>query len=280
MIVDTHIHVWSFQKAYYLWLDGDTTILNRTYNIDEIETERKELNITGGVLVQAANNFEDTDWMLELAAKTQWINGVVGWLPLTDPGAVQKALEEKYFGNKYFKGVRHLIHDEADPTWLLQPSVIESLKILADHNIPYDIVGVLPAHIETALRVVELVPNLKMVFDHLNHPRVEGKEIYDAWKSLMKTASENESFYAKISGLGTACGVANWGGDDLKPAIEFALTSFGTDRCFFGGDWPVSLLGGSYTKTWTSYKNIVNDLLTVSESDKVFSGNAIQFYHL
>jgi L-fuconolactonase len=280
MIVDTHIHIWNFQKAYYLWLDGDTSILNCTYNIDEIETERKDLNITGGVLIQAANNFEDTDWMLEVATKTEWIKGVVGWLPLTDPRATEKALEEKYFGNKYFKGVRHLIHDEADPTWLLQPSVIESLKILADNNIPYDVVGVLPAHIETALRVAEMVPNLKMVFDHLNHPRVEGKETYNAWKLLMKTASGNENFYAKISGLGTACGVAEWDEDDLKPAIEFALTSFGTDRCFFGGDWPVSLLGGSYTKTWTSYKNIINDLLTVSESNKVFYNNAIQFYHL
>lgn len=280
MIIDTHIHIWNFQKAHYLWLDGDTSILNRNYHIEEIETERKELGITNGVLIQAANNFEDTDWMLEVADKTEWIKGVAGWLPLMNPDATVKALEEKYLRNKYFKGVRHLIHDEANPAWLLQPTVIESLKILAAGNIPFDIVGILPAHIATAMQVADLIPGLKMVFDHLNHPRVEGEGIYDSWKSLMKTASQHKNFYAKISGLGTACGVADWGEDDVKPAIEFALDSFGTGRCFLGGDWPVSLLGGSYTKTWTSYKNIINGLPDVNERDNVFYKNAVEFYNL
>ena len=37
MIVDTHIHVWNFKQAQYLWLEGDTSILNRTYHIEEIK---------------------------------------------------------------------------------------------------------------------------------------------------------------------------------------------------------------------------------------------------
>ena len=114
-IIDTHIHVWNFDKASYPWLDGDTTILNRTYQIDEIENDRNELDIEAGVLVQAANNLEDTNWMLQVAAENEWIKGVVGWLPLTDTAATEIALEEKYSRNIYFKGVRHLIHDEPDP---------------------------------------------------------------------------------------------------------------------------------------------------------------------
>jgi L-fuconolactonase len=281
MITDTHIHIWDFNKAYYLWLDGDTSILNRIYSIEEIEEEREQSNITSGVLVQAANNFEDTDWMLEVAENTSWIQGVVGWLPLTDTAATQKALEEKYLSNHYFKGVRHLIHDEADPKWLLQPAVIESLRLLAKNNISYDIVGVLPAHIETVLKVADLVPDLKMVFDHLNHPRVEGKEIYDQWKSLMIASSGNKNFYAKISGLGTACGKNNqFSNEDLKPAIAFALEHFGTDRCFCGGDWPVSLLASNYSTIWNAYQQIINELLSTEESEKVFNTNAQDFYKL
>ena len=96
---------------------------------------------------------EDTDLMLETAYKTEWISGVVCWLPLMDTRATQQLLEERYLKEKYFKGVRHQIHDEKDPKWLLQPAVIESLKILAAHDIPYDVVAVLPAHIETAIEV-------------------------------------------------------------------------------------------------------------------------------
>lgn len=180
-IIDTHIHVWNFDKAAYAWLDGNETVLNRTYNIDEIEKERQQVGITEGVLVQAACNPEDTDWMLQVAADHDWIKGVVGWLPLMDTAATENILEEGYGKENYFKGVRHLIHDEADPRWLLQPEVIESLKILAQKNIPYDVVGVLPQHIETVLEVSQKIPGLRMVFDHLNQPPMKTGEKFGAW---------------------------------------------------------------------------------------------------
>lgn len=281
MIADTHIHVWNFKQAQYLWLEGDTSILNRTYNIEEIETERKSLNITSGVLVQAANNLEDTNWMLEVADTHEWIKGVVSWLPLTDPADTQKLLEEKYLKNKYFKGVRHLIHDEADPKWLLQPAVIESLQLLTAHNISYDVVGVLPEHIRTVLKVAELVPNLRMIFDHLNAPPIASKEKFGKWGELMKEAAQHKNFYAKISGLGTVTSKGDkWNNDDLKPYIEFAVQNFGSNRCLCGGDWPVSLLAGSYTKTWTAYQQIINEFLPEEEVAKVFYTNAQQFYKL
>ena len=126
-IIDTHVHVWNFNKAKYNWLDGNTTILNRNYDLEEIEEERIKTGITDGILVQAANNFEDTDWMLEVANDHDWIKGVVGWLPLMHPNETAAALE-KYKANPYFKGVRHLIHDEEDPKWLLHQAVIDSLS--------------------------------------------------------------------------------------------------------------------------------------------------------
>src|SRR6476620_544051 len=154
-IVDTHVHIWNFTRAEYGWLKGNTSLLNRTYELRELEQERKKVGITEGVLIQAANNFEDTDYMLEVAAGSDWIKGVVGWLPLMDPRGVESAFAKKYHSNIYLKGVRHLIHDERDPNWLLQEKVIESLKILADRQLAYDVVGVLPAHIETALNVAQ-----------------------------------------------------------------------------------------------------------------------------
>src|SRR5215467_2117247 len=146
-IIDTHIHIWDLDKANYPWLEGDTSMLNRTWRIEELEEARLEAGVVSGVLVQAASNFEDTDLMLETARKTSWISGVVVWLPLLDPKASQRLLEEKFLQEKYFKGVRHQIHDEKDTKWLLQAPVIESLQLLAQHGIPYDVVGILPAHL-------------------------------------------------------------------------------------------------------------------------------------
>lgn len=280
-IIDTHIHVWNFDEATYEWLEGNTTVLNRTYSISEIEEDRKQAGVSEGVLVQATNHLEDTGWMLHVAATTEWIKGVVGWLPLMDPDATANALTYTYLKNPYYKGVRHLIHDEVDPTWLLQDSVLESLKLIASHNLTYDVVGVLPEHIETVLKVADKVPDLKMVFDHLNQPPIAKKEKFGRWGELMKEAAMNKNFHAKISGIGLTAGNGyDWTGEDLKPYVAFALEQFGEDRCFCGGDWPVALLAGTYTNTWQVYRELLTSLLDEEGRKKVFSANATQFYKL
>jgi len=279
-IIDTHLHVWNFDKAYYLWLEGDTSILNRTHHIEEVEEEQKKVGVTDVVLVQSANNYEDTDWMLEVAERKESVVGVVGWLPLMQPEQTEELLQKKYLRNQYFKGMRHLIHDETDSRWLLQEEVLESLQILANNGLPFDVVGVLPEHIETVLTAAQKVPSLKMVFDHLNHPPIAGGEKFGRWGSLMKEAAALPNFFAKISGLGTVTKKQDWSAEDIKPYVAFALENFGADRCFCGGDWPVSLLAGSYTYTWTVYKNVIDSLLPEAQREKVYANNAVSFYNL
>lgn len=280
MIIDTHIHIWDLEQRQYSWLEGNTSILNRTYLLDELEEARKEVGITGGILVQAANHFEDMDAMLSTAATTDWIKGVVGWMPLMDPLQTAQYLE-KYRSNSYFKGVRHLIHDEPDARWLLQPSVIESLKILAAHQIPYDLVGILPAHLSTLLEVLEQVPDLSVMIDHLNQPPILQQEKFGEWGDLMKAIANHPRVFAKISGLGTASGdFENWTVESLKPYIHFVLEHFGVGRCVCGGDWPVSLLAGSYVKIWDAYKEILGTYLSERDQERVFYQNAVNFYQL
>lgn len=280
-IIDTHVHVWDLEKASYPWLDGDQSILNRTWRIEEIESDRKEAGIVAGVLVQASGNLEDTELMLETARKTDWIKGVVAWLPLMDSNETERLLGEKFLKEKYFKGIRHQVHDEKDLNWLLQPIVTESLKILASYKISYDSVGILPAHITTVLKVAEKIPGLKIVFDHLNWPPIPTKEKFGRWGELMKTAAQHENLYAKISGLGTASGnFQNRTMEDIKPYVEFVLEHFGTDRCFCGGDWPVSMLANNYIQTWQITKDILSSLLNEEEKSKVLFSNANKFYNL
>ena len=102
-MVDTHIHVWDLKRAEYPWLKGNTSILNRTWTIGELEEERKIAGISVGVLVQASGNFEDTDLMISVAQKTDWIRGVVGWLPLKNPIATQKSIGRKIPERKIFQ---------------------------------------------------------------------------------------------------------------------------------------------------------------------------------
>jgi L-fuconolactonase len=176
--------------------------------------------------------------------------------------------------------MRHLIHDEADPQWLLQEPVIESLQLLTSYGLPFDVVGVLPQHIETVLSVANKVPALRMVFDHLNQPPISTGSAYGQWGELMTEAAANQNLFAKISGLGTTTKKPDWSAEDIKPYVAFALEKFGAERCFCGGDWPVSLLAGSYSRTWEIYKAVISSLLNEEEQRKVFAENAVKFYQL
>lgn len=280
MIIDTHIHIWDLNRSSYSWLAGAPELLKRTYTIDELHAARKEAGIGAGIFVQADSGMEDSFHMLEVAKKTGWIKGVVSWLPLSDTERTTTLLEEQLLKDAYFAGVRYLIHDEKDPQWLLQPAVIESLRILAAHNIPYDVIGVLPEHLETVLKVTERVPGLRMVLDHLNAPPIDGDTKFGRWGMLLKEIAKNKNIYAKISGLGTVAGKEKFNADHLKPYVDFIISQFTQDRCFCGGDWPVSLLAADYVTTWSIYKEVLASLLEDGELEKVYSGNAIQFYNL
>lgn len=280
-IIDTHVHIWNLEKVTYSWLKGDTSILSRTYELNELNPQIQAAGVTQGVLVQAANNFQDTELMLEAAEDNDWIKGVVGWLPLMDPIASAEKLANDYLKNPYLKGIRHLIHNEPDPAWQLQSTVLESLQILANASIPYDAVGVNIHHLETAIKLMEKIPDLKLVLDHLNCPPIATNERFGVWGERMKIAAQNPNCYAKISGLGTATGnFTGWTKDDLKPYIAFALAHFGVDRCFCGGDWPVVLLAGNYIDTWQAYQTVLAELLDEADQEKVLFSNATHFYQL
>lgn len=280
-ITDTHIHIWDLEKARYEWLDNDTSVLNRSYHLEELLPEMRDSPVASGILVQAANNPEDTALMLETARRYSKIIAIVGWLPLMEPQKVQKLLEKQFLTEPYFKGVRHLIHNEDDPRWLLRPQVTESLEMLASYHIPYDVVGINNEHLRTAIRISEKIPSLRIVLDHLNQPPIKAGQQFGRWGELIEEIAANGNVYAKISGLGTASGnPVGWIADDIAPYVHYALEIFGTDRCFLGGDWPVSTLAGSYGLHWERYTGIISKLLNEEDAEKVYHANASRFYNL
>ena len=119
-----------------------------------------------------------------------------------------------------------------------------------------------------------------MVLDHLNAPPIDGDTKFGRWGMLLKEIAKNKNIYAKISGLGTVAGKEKFNADHLKPYVDFIISQFTQDRCFCGGDWPVSLLAADYVTTWSIYKEVLASLLEDGELEKVYSGNAIQFYNL
>jgi L-fucono-1,5-lactonase len=277
-IVDAHQHLWNLDRVAYPWLTPDFGVLCRTYEPSELEPQLAPAGVTHTVLVQAANSYADTEYMFEQATTYPWIIGVIGWVPLLMPDVAGRAIE-RFQRNPIFRGVRHLIHNEPDPKWLLQERVFESLRLLAGSGLTFDVVATLPEHMECIPVLSDKVPDLKMVIDHLGQPPIQTRML-GRWGDDLRIAAQNPNVYGKISGLGTASGNwESWTADDLRPYVEYALEVFGPERCMCGGDWPVSVLAGGYVRAWRAYRAVLSSL-PAADQERVLSETAMDFYGL
>jgi L-fuconolactonase len=277
MIVDAHQHFWNLEKVAYPWLGPRHGVIHRTFEAPELEPLLRDAGVDRTVIVQAMDSAEDTAYMLDTAARYDWVAGVVGWVPLDRPQEARERLAE-YVRHPAFKGVRHLIHEEADPDWIVRPSVIEGLKALASFGLTFDVVAVFPNHLKHVPTLARLVPDLKMVIDHLAKPPIRTKG-WEPWASQLAEAASYPNVYAKISGLNTAADPDHWTAADLKPYIDFARKHFTADRLMFGSDWPVSLLAGDYRRVFDATREAVADY-SEEERQAIFGRTAVRFYRL
>jgi L-fuconolactonase len=276
--VDTHQHFWNLDKVAYPWLVPEYGPIYATFEPADLEPQLKANGVDKTVIVQAMDSYADSDSMFEIADNNDWVSGVVGWVPLHDPVECARKLDE-YIQNPYFKGMRHLIHEEGNPDWVLQKQVIESLHMLADHDLTFDVVAVFPNHLKHVPALSEKVPNLKIVIDHLAKPPLEESD-RQIWREQLTAAAESDNVYAKVSGLNTVTpDFENWTSDDIKPLIDFALETFGVDRLMFGSDWPIAVLAGTYTKVWEETNKAIASLSS-DEKDAILGGTANSFYNL
>lgn len=280
MIVDSHQHLWDLDEVEYPWLVPDYGPIYRTFTPAELEPQLAAAGVDRTVLVQSANSYEDTDSMLRHAEAHEWIGAVVGWVPLEDATEAARKLDASYLPNRWFKGVRHLNHEEADPDWLVRPAVIDGLKVLEERGLVYEVVAVYPLHLGHVPALAKACPDLTIVIDHLAKPPIAAGNLA-AWKDDLAAAAQFPTVHAKVSGLNTAADWERWSADDLEEPVGWALEAFGPNRLMFGSDWPVAILAGDYDKVWRE-TNAVLDRLAIGDGDRaaILGGNAASLYSI
>ncbi|MCU1405846.1 MAG: metal-dependent hydrolase [Glaciihabitans sp.] len=277
-IIDSHQHVWNLNRAPYSWLGPGLAPINRSIGFDELRPELAAAGISNTVLVQSDDNDFDTDYMLEVAAANPEVAAVVAWVPLAEPdtAAVRLATLRE---NPLVVGVRNLIHDLPDPDWLLLPQVDAGLGVLEDAGVSFDLVAVLPRHLELVPILSERHPDLRIVIDHLAKPPIGG-ESREPWATLIAEAARNPLVYAKISGLYSAVGdPGDWSTDSIRPFVDHALDIFGPSRLMYGGDWPVSLVAGGYARVWAGLAPLFDEL-SPADRRAILGGTAQEFYRI
>ena len=248
MIVDSHQHFWDPARAEYPWMTDEVALLRRRFGPDDLEPELQAHGVRGTVLVQARSSIDETRALLEIAAETPFILGVVGWVDLTDD--VDGALDG-------LVGVRHQVEDEPDPRWLLREDVQRGIAAIGEAGLVFDLL-VGEAQLPAAAETVRRNPGTKFVLDHVAKRPPEDA----AWAKGVAALAELPNVTCKLSGVLTEF--------DPQGTVARALEWFGAERCMFGSDWPVCLLAGGYGDA----------LAVVGDDEDVLARTAIRTYGL
>ena len=278
MIVDAHHHLWDPARADYPWLTGDLATIRRAFVPEDLAPLLEATGVDGTILVQTRSSLEETQEFLETAAATSFIRGVIGWVDLMDPGVDDTiaALRDGP-GGDHLVGIRHQVHDEPDPAWLLRPDVRRGIAAVGRADLVYDLL-VRSRELPAARDLVASMPDMRFVVDHLAKPPISTGRL-QRWADLVSTFVPLENASWKLSGLVTEADWRQWRPADLAPFVDHALERLGPDRIVFGSDWPVCLLAASYADVVMTARDLTSRL-TADERAGIFGDNATRFYRL
>ena len=260
-LIDAHVHFWPGRLD---WMGDELRALHRPFGPEDLRPSLEANGVDSVVVVEAQTNVDETRGLLALAETVDVVGGVVGWVDLTAPdvGDVLAELCE----SRYLVGIRHHVHDEPDPNWLLRADVRRGLRAVEAAGLAYDLL-LRPRELPAGLAVARAFPELRVVIDHLAKPPVASGEL-EPWATLMAPFAELEHVWCKVSGLVVEADWERWEPAHLEPYLARVVEWFGEERLIFGSDWPVCLLAASYDEVVEAYG-----------LDR-FGGNAATFYRL
>lgn len=273
--IDSHQHFWRFDPVRDSWINEDMKIIQRDFLPEDLAPILTENNIDGCVAVQADQSEEQNAFLLELAAATPFIKGVVGWVDLRADN-IKDSLDF-YKGFDKMKGFRHVLQGEEDRSLMLRSEFKRGISLLEDYEYTYDIL-IYPDQLKYTEEFVKSFPHQRFVIDHIAKPNIKGKDL-DEWAKDISAVARYSNVSCKVSGMVTEADWQNWQSEDFNPYLEVVFEAFGTNRVMFGSDWPVCEVAGGYSKVIELVRNYTSQL-SAHEQELFWGRNAIDFYNL
>jgi L-fuconolactonase len=279
-MLDSHHHLWNYKDMDFPWMGEAHAAIRRSFLPADLKPLLDASGFTQPIVVQARQTLEETAWLLAQADAHPWIAGVVGWVDLRAEPAALEAQLARFAAHPKLLGVRHVIHDEADDRFCLQPAFRRGIAALAAHGLAYDLL-LFPRHLAPALELVREFPQQRFVLDHLGNPATAaGAPAPADWLQALQALAACPNVFCKLSGMVTKFApLGAWQEQHFHTVLDAVLQAFGPERCMIGSDWPVALLGAeSYGACQGIVVSYCRARLTPAQAAGVLGGNARAFY--
>lgn len=271
--IDSHQHFWKYDAQEYPWIGQNMAKLKRDFlPADWLSAQGNPL-FQGSIAIQARQSLRETQWLLELANEHDSILAVVGWVDLRAPD-VERDLECLSRHTK-FAGVRHVVQDEPEDRFMLQPDFLRGIALLESFDLTFDIL-IYPNQLPAAIELARRFPNQPFVLDHIAKPAIK-RNLFEPWAKLICELASCPNVYCKLSGMVTEADWGSWNPSQFKPYLDCVWQAFGPERLMIGSDWPVCLLAGSYSNVM---QLVIDDAHARNPTalDGLLGGNAKRFY--
>ncbi|MDT3404525.1 amidohydrolase family protein [Mucilaginibacter terrae] len=273
--IDAHQHFWKFDPVRDSWITEEMDVIRRDFLPQDLMHILMHNQIQGCVAVQASQSEKENQFLLELAASTPFIKGVVGWVDL-QANDIEEQL--KHYGkNEKMVGFRHVLQGEPQRDLMLKPEFKHGISLLNKYGFTYDIL-IFTDQLKYTAQLVAEFPKQRFVIDHIAKPDIKNKEVKE-WEKDISEVAKYPNVYCKVSGMVTEANWYDWEEEDFKPYMDVVFDAFGIDRLMFGSDWPVCMVAGGYNRVVKMVRHYMADF---SDTDKAkfWGGNAIKFYNL
>ncbi|QIL77629.1 amidohydrolase family protein [Hymenobacter sp. HDW8] len=273
--IDAHQHFWHFEPMRDAWITDEMRLLRRDFLPPELHPILQEHGFEGCVAVQADQSEGETAFLLELAAKHDFIKGVIGWVDLRAENIEERLAYYNQFAK--LKGFRHILQGETDRALMLRPEFRRGISALGQYGFTYDLL-ILPDQLVYATELAAAFPNQAFVLDHLAKPLIKAGEL-KPWRRDIQALAERENVLCKASGLLTEADWQRWQPADFRPYLDVVFDAFGPKRVLFGSDWPVCEVAGGYSRTIALMEDYLASF-SPSEQAQFWGDNADSFYNL
>jgi L-fuconolactonase len=254
--------------------------LNRPFTLADFATVAAANGVSQSICVEAASagadGLAETRWLLEQAAQSELIAGLVVWAPIEQPDLPSYLEQITAWGQWRIVGIRRSF--EFEPLdFACRPEVIDGIRLVGEYGYSCDLVLFHPA-LAATIELVRACPQVQFVLDHLGKPGVR-QGLRQPWADQIAELASFNNVACKLSGLTTEADHSHWRQEDLKPYIDHVMQCFGWDRVLFGSDWPVCELAGGYRR-WLHALNWAIAEASEADKRKLFSLNARRVYRL
>lgn len=272
--IDTHQHFWKFDPIRDSWIDDSMHKIQKDFLPENLLPLLIENGFSACVAVEAHQSEEQTNFLLDLSQKHDFIKGVVGWVDLRDKNVANRL---GHFSNyEKLKGFRHVVQAEKD-NFMFGKDFRNGIAELKQFNFTYDIL-IFHRQLPAAIDLVNTFQDQAFVIDHIAKPDIKSGNIA-TWKKDIIEISKAENVMCKISGLVTEADWNTWNKADLRPYLDVIFENFSADKLMFGSDWPVCNLAADYAKIVKTLEEYISPF-SAQDQHQIWFENAKSFYKL